>query len=115
MGYFDKNLFESVGMAVDEHGKMPDVIIYYEEKEWLVLAEAVTSHGPVDSKRHEELSLLFSDATPNLVFVSTFPDRRTFAKYLDAISWETEVWIADNPSHLIHFNGTRFLGPYEKP
>ena len=73
MGYFDKNLFKSVGMAVDEHGKMPDVIIYYEEKEWLVLAEAVTSHGPVHSKRHEELSLLFSDATPNLVFVSTFP------------------------------------------
>jgi len=114
-GYFDSSLLASLGVTVDEHGKMPDAIIYYEDKEWLILAEAVTSHGPVDAKRHEELSLLFKDASPGLVFVSTFPDRRMFIKYLDAISWETEVWLADNPSHLIHFNGARFLGPYEKP
>ncbi len=114
MGYFDKNLLASLGVTVDEHGKMPDAIIYYEGKNWLILAEAVTSHGPVDAKRHEELALLFKDAEPSLVFVSAFPDRRMFGKYLEAISWETEVWMADNPSHLIHFNGARFLGPYEK-
>lgn len=115
MGYFDKSLLASLGVVVNEHGKMPDAIIYYEEKNWLILAEAVTSHGPVDSKRHEELELLFRDAGPGLVFVSAFPDKPTFAKYINSISWETEVWIADNPSHLIHFNGVRFLGPYEKP
>ena len=114
MGYFDKNLLAALGVTVDEHGKMPDAIIYYEAKEWLILAEAVTSHGPVDAKRHEELALLFKDAEPSLVFVSTFPDRRIFTKYIEAISWKTEVWLADNPSHLIHFNGARFLGPYEK-
>jgi hypothetical protein len=27
--------------------------------------------------------------------------------------WETEVWVAGSPTHLIHFNGERFLGPYE--
>lgn len=113
MGYFDKDLLESLGVTIDDHGKMPDAIIYYGDKGWLVLAEAVTSHGPVDAKRHEELEYLFRDAEPGLVFVSTFPDRRTFAKYMEAISWETEVWLADNPSHLIHFNGARFLGPYE--
>jgi hypothetical protein len=32
--------------------------------------------------------------------------------YLDKISWETEVWVADSPTHMIHFNGERFLGPY---
>lgn len=111
-GYFDKDLFASVGMAVDNHGKMPDVVMYYPEKKWLILAEAVTSHGPVDAKRHDELSRLFSDCSVGLVYVSAFPDRRTFTRYLEAISWETEVWIADNPSHLIHFNGARFLGPY---
>lgn len=113
LGYFDKDLLQSLGVAVDDHGKMPDAIIYCDEKGWLVLAEAVTSHGPVDAKRHEELEYLFRDAEPGLVFVSTFPDRRTFARYMEAISWETEVWLADNPSHLIHFNGARFLGPYD--
>lgn len=113
-GYFDAVLLKSLEVAVDNHGKMPDVVMYYPEKNWLVLAEAVTSHGPVDSKRHEELRKLFAGSSAGLVFVSAFPDRRTFTKYLETISWETEVWIADNPTHLIHFNGARFLGPYEK-
>lgn len=114
MGHFDEELLASLGVTIDQHGKMPDAIIYYEDKNWLVLAEAVTSHGPVDAKRHEELETLFGEAESGLVFVSAFPDRRTFAKHIESISWETEVWIADNPSHLIHFNGVRFLGPYEK-
>lgn len=113
-GYFDEPLLMSLGVAVDNHGKMPDVAIYYGEKNWLVLAEAVTSHGPVDGKRHDELHKLFSKSSAGLVYVSAFPDRRTFTKYSEVISWETEVWIADNPSHLIHFNGVRFLGPYGK-
>ena len=114
-GYFDKALFASFGMTISNHGKMPDVVLYYPEKKWLILAEAVTSHGPVDAKRREELGQLFKDSRVGLVFVTAFPDRRTFTRYAEAISWETEVWIADNPSHLIHFNGARFLGPYPHP
>jgi len=112
-GYFDDKLLGSLGVTVDSHGKMPDVVIYYPQREWLILAEAVTSHGPVDAKRHRELMELFAGSKAGLVFVSAFPDRRTLNRYLEAISWETEVWVADNPSHLIHFNGARFLGPYE--
>ena len=112
-GYFDKAKLESLGVAIDNHGKMPDVVIYCHKRNWLVLAEAVTSHGPVDAKRHEELRILFAQSTAGLVFVSAFPDRKTFTKYLQAISWETEAWIADSPTHLVHFNGSRFLGPYK--
>jgi hypothetical protein len=111
-GYFDQPLLSSLGVTVDNHGKMPDVTIYYPKKDWLILAEAVTSHGPVDAKRHRELNELFKNSRAGLVFVSAFPDRRTFSKHMEAISWETEVWIADHPSHLIHFNGAHFLGPY---
>lgn len=111
-GYFDKALLESLGVTVDDHGKMPDVVIYYPDRNWLILAEAVTSHGPVDAKRHKELQEAFRQCKAGLVFVSAFPNRKTFVRYLDSISWETEVWIADNPTHLIHFNGERFLGPY---
>lgn len=114
-GYFDEPLFAEIGITADTHGKMPDVILYYPEKQWLILAEAVTSHGPVDAKRHSELNVLFKGCNVGLVYVSAFPDRRTFARFQEAISWETEVWIADNPDHLIHFNGSRFLGPYPHP
>ncbi len=111
-GYFDKDLFSKLGLAVDSHGKMPDVVMYHPENDWLVLIEAVTSHGPLDGKRHAELTALFSPAKAGLVFVTAFPDRGTMARYINDIAWETEVWAADSPSHLIHFNGERFLGPY---
>jgi hypothetical protein len=112
-GYFDKDLLSKLGIIVDSHGKMPDVVLYYPERNWLLLVEAVTSHGPVDGKRHEELAELFANAKPGLVYVTAFPDRSTMARYLSEIAWETEVWISDAPTHLIHFNGERFLGPYE--
>jgi len=92
---------------------MPDVVVHHVEKDWLVLIEAVTSHGPVNPKRRKELKELFSGSTAGLVFVTAFIDRRAMLKYLNDISWETEVWIAESPTHLIHFNGERFLGPYE--
>lgn len=111
-GYFDRALLADLGVTVGSHGKMPDVVIYFAEKNWFVLVESVTSHGPVDSKRHDELAHLFSTSTAGLVYVSAFPNRRVMNKHLEFISWETEVWVADAPTHLIHFNGTRFLGPY---
>ncbi len=113
-GYFDAPLLDKLGINIDEHGKMPDAVFYYKEKKWLILVEAVTSHGPVDPKRHGELNRLFSIAKAGLVFVTAFPERSVMARYLNEIAWETEVWVADAPSHLIHFNGERFLGPYDK-
>jgi type II restriction enzyme len=110
--YFDKETLSALGVSIDSHGKMPDVVVHHVEKNWLVLVEAVTSHGPVNPKRREELSALFANSAAGLVFVTAFLDRRTLVKYLNDISWETEVWVADAPDHMIHFNGERFLGPY---
>ena len=112
-GYFDTDALREVGVTINKHGKLPDVVIYYPEKNWLLLIESVTSHGPVDGKRHGELSKLFANANAGLVYVTAFPTRRLMAKYLGEIAWETEVWVAEAPTHLIHFNGVRFLGPYD--
>jgi hypothetical protein len=111
-GYFDAPLLTKLGVDVDSHGKMPDVVLYFVEKNWLLLVESVTSHGPVDGKRHAELAKLFAGSTAGLVYVTAFPNRSIMGRYLGEIAWETEVWVADAPSHLIHFNGVRFLGPY---
>ncbi|HDH06008.1 MAG TPA: deoxyribonuclease [Nitrospirae bacterium] len=112
--YFDSDALKKIGVTIEEHGKMPDVVVYYTEKNWLVLIEAVTSHGPVNPKRRQELKALFSLSSAGLVYVTAFLDMQTMVKYLDDISWETEVWISESPTHLIHFNGERFLGPYEE-
>lgn len=113
--YFDEKTLAKVGVKItDTHGKMPDVIIYYKEKNWLILIEAVTSHGPIDPKRKIELEELFKGSKAGLVFITTFLDKKTMMKYLPKIAWETDIWVADNPTHLVHLNGKRFLGPYTK-
>lgn len=111
-GYFEKSLLSKLGVEVEAHGKMPDVVLYYPDRNWLLLVESVTSHGPVDGKRHAELARLFLGVKAGLVYVTAFPNRSIMSSYLCEIAWETEVWVADAPSHLIHFNGERFLGPY---
>lgn len=110
--FFDEPALTELGVSVDMHGKMPDVVLHHTERGWLVLVEAVTSHGPVDPKRHEELATLFAESTAGLVYVTAFLRRSDMAKYVSEISWETEVWVEESPSHLIHFDGKRFLGPY---
>ena len=112
IGHFKEQRLAELGVEVDKHGEMPDVVLYFGEKDWLLIIESVTSHGPVDAKRHNELAALFSDAMPGLVYVTAFPNRGVMTRYLGDISWETEVWCADAPTHLIHFDGERFLGPY---
>ncbi len=111
--HVEAGYLERLGVEIDKHGKMPDVVVHLPDKDWLVLIEAVTSHGPIGIKRHNELKALFGSARSGLVFVTAFLTRRTMTKYLNEIAWETEVWIAEAPSHIIHFNGERFLGPYE--
>lgn len=114
MGHFDDATLLELGLSFDSHGKFPDVVLYHRKKNWLFLIEAVTSHGPVDAKRHSELSTLFVGSRASLIYITAFPDRQTMAKYLADISWETEVWVADAPTHLIHFDGEKFLGPFEE-
>ena len=114
MGYFDRDRLAALGVNVDSHGKMPDVVIHDVKRNWLLLIESVTSHGPIDGKRHHELITLFAGSSAGLVYVTAFPTRATMTRYLADIAWESEVWIAEAPTHLIHFNGERFLGPYNK-
>lgn len=112
----DKNLYKDEALIMQlgielEHAKLPDVVLLDEIKQWVYLIEAVTSHGPMNPKRVMELQEMFAGSGMGLVFVSAFPDFAEFRKHMKDIAWETEVWLADTPEHMIHFNGDRFFGP----
>lgn len=96
-----------------QHGELPDIVAYSEQKNWLFLIEAVHSSGPISPIRLLELKRLAKECTADIVFVTAFLARDTFRKFAPDIAWETEVWIADAPDHLIHFDGDKFLGPYK--
>lgn len=103
---------EKLGIPPMSHDKLPDIVVYDEKRNWLFLIEAVTSHGPVSELRWSHLQDMLSNCNAGPVYVSAFPDRKEFRKHVADIAWESEVWIADNPAHMIHFNGDRFLGPH---
>ena len=111
--YVDSDRLAELGVPVDSHGKMPDVVLHDPVRGRLVVVEAATSHGPIDNKRYAELTELFAGARTGIVYVTAFPSRTAIARYLTDIAWQTTVWVADEPAHLIHFNGGRLLGPYE--
>ena len=107
----DVDALEAIGVRLPPRGKAPDVIVFMPDRKWLILIEAASSHGPVDHKRYAELQEIFGSAQAGLVFVSCFPTQVEFRKYAAAIAWETDVWVAEHPSHMVHYNGDRFLGP----
>ena len=100
-----------LGFEITLHDKMPDVVLYREDKNWIYFVESVTSVGPMDPKRILEIESMTNNVTAGKIYVTAFLDFSTFKKFSEQLAWETEVWIADMPDHMIHLNGDKFLGP----
>ena len=100
-----------LGFEITLHDKMPDVVLYREDKNWIYFIESITSVGPMDPKRIVEIEAMTKKVTAGKIYISAFLDFSTFKKFSDQLAWETEVWIADMPDHMIHLNGDKFLGP----
>lgn len=102
---------QDLGFKITLHDKMPDVVLYKEDRNWIYFIESVTSVGPMDAKRIIEINEMTKNVTAGKIFVTAFLDFKTFKTFSEKLAWETEVWIAENPDHMIHLNGDRFLGP----
>lgn len=102
---------QKLGFTITLHDKMPDVVLYSEEKNWLYFIESVTSVGPMEPKRIKEIEEMTEGVKAGKIYITAFLDFKTFKKFSETLAWETEVWIADMPDHMIHLNGDKFLGP----
>lgn len=107
----DEAKLQELGFQITLHDKMPDVVLYKEDSNWIYFIEAVTSVGPMNPKRITEISQMTPHVTAGKIFVTAFLDFATYKKFAQDIAWETEVWIAEMPDHMIHLNGDKFLGP----
>ena len=106
---------KEIGIGEISRGEMlPDIIAYEKERNWLFIVEAVHSSNPISKMRHLALCGLTDNVTAGCLFVSAFENMATFSKFSKEISWETEAWIADEPDHMIHFDGGRLLAPHDK-
>jgi len=110
--HLDKSLLGKLGIKQDSSVKLPDLVLYCVSKNWLLLVDVVIENDQIDSIRHAELAELFANTPASLSFVSAFRNRTLMSRHLGDIAWQAVAWIADEPSHLIHFNGTQLVGPY---
>lgn len=109
--YKDDNKLKNLGFEIGIHNKMPDVVLYCADKKWLYFIEAVTSVGPMSPKRLMEIVEMTSRVKAGKIYVTAFIDLLTYKKFVPELAWDTEVWIAELPEHMIHLNGDKFLGP----
>lgn len=102
---------KELGFTITLHDKMPDVVLYRADKNWVYFIEAVTSVGPMNPKRILEISEMTKGVESSQIFVTAFLDFKTYKKFSEQLAWETEIWLAEMPDHMIHLNGNKFLGP----
>lgn len=102
-----------LGFEITLHDKMPDIVLYREDKDWIYFIESVTSVGPMDPKRINEINSMTASVKSGKIYVTAFPDFKTYKKFSESLAWETEVWIAEMPEHMLHLNGDKFLGPHK--
>ena len=100
-----------LGFSITLHDKMPDVVLYRQDEDWLYFIEAFASSGPMDPKRILEITEMTKNVKSGKIFVTAFLDFKTYKSHSHELAWETEVWIAEMPEHMIHLNGDKFLGP----
>ena len=103
-----------LGFDITLHDKMPDVVLYREDKDWLDFIEAVDSVGPMSPERVRDITQMTKGVKSGKIFVTAFPDFAKFKGFSELLAWETEVWIADMPDHMIHLNGDKFMGPRQQ-
>jgi hypothetical protein len=110
----EKEKLKDLGFFRLDHGMLPDIVAYRSEKNWIYLVEAVHTANPMTKTRKIELEdLLKEKCNAEIIYVSAFSNRTKFKEWITKLAWETEVWIKEEPDHLIHFNGHKFLGPYK--
>lgn len=100
-----------LGFEITQHDTMPDIVLYSPDKKWIYFIEAVTSVGPMSPNRIIELETLTQNVTAGKIYVTAFLDFKTYKKFSESLAWETEVWLAEMPDHMIHLNGDKFMGP----
>lgn len=107
----DAERLSELGFDITLHDKMPDVVLYREDQNWLYFIEAVTSVGPMTPNRIRDIEAMTASVSAGKIFITAFPDFKTYKKFSQELAWETEVWLAEIPDHMIHLNGDRFIGP----
>jgi hypothetical protein len=97
--------FSALGLCWPPSPEIPDVVIHDRTRRWLVLVDVAGRRGQLTAKRCESLKQMFHGSGLQLVLVNAFVSRRELQEFFIDCPWWTSAWFADEPEHMIHFDG----------
>lgn len=83
--HIEKEKLEGLKFPPVSHDKLPDVVLYSQQKNWVYFIEAVTSHGPISPKRRLELLDIVKDSDVKPVFVTAFLTTQDFKQFVTEV------------------------------
>lgn len=90
---------------------LPDIVLYDENHKRVLFVEAYNSTGAFTVDRVREIeSFCHCSPETEVAFVTAFTDMKTALRVFPEIAWDTDIWIVDDCTHMIHKNGDKFLG-----
>ena len=97
---------EELGIHVfNKSALLPDIILFDNAKNRIMFIEAYDSTGEMTSMRVAKLKELCSvPENIELYFVTAFLTKKKMISKLLNIAWETHVWVAEEPDHMIHLD-----------
>lgn len=111
---FEEQKLQELGFSDLKQSKLPDVVAYSPEKDWVYMIEAYHTSNPITPTRKLELQKIMGESSKKGIFVTAFENVSSYHKCTEELAWETEIWIATEPDHMQHRDGVKFLGPMEE-
>lgn len=106
-----KGGLRDLGIGVRQQRDLPNIVIHAAKKDRLFLIDVASLRGPMTLERREALADALQECRVGLIFVNAFRSRRELKDSLSEFPWETVGWFAQEPNHLVHFDGRHLVGP----
>lgn len=105
-GYQNRDLMRELNLPLQVTASLPDVILLSEVERCLTVVEVVASSGPISEARMGQLAQLIQQSQAlgyRPRYVTAFPSRRVFRRFVEEMAWGTQVWIAEEAEQVIQF------------
>ncbi len=109
----DDNKLEELGIRVlSDSPKLPDIILYDEKHKRILFIEAYTSTGEFTIDRVNFIKDLCKPKNEDMeiAFITAFANTKKMLQVYSRIAWDTDIWVAEDPTHMTHKNGDKFIG-----
>ncbi len=109
---YEKDRLGQLGIVTSTLNELSDIILYSEAKHRLYLIEVGISHRAITRRRRQALEQPMKECSATRIYISAFLNHAEFGRYCHLIAWESHVWLADIPEHMIHYDGEQYIIPH---